>query len=101
MLVVANECASILSCLITISLEFCRVRKGTTCLLKRKQVVYCYLNLINISKHTLDLLIESFLATKHSLGSYYASISTFMLEVVLKEGFNPLKGLPLKVGRSL
>jgi hypothetical protein len=49
----------------------------------------------------LDLLIESFLAAKHSLGSYYTSISTLMLEVVLKEGFNLLKGLSLKVGQSL
>jgi hypothetical protein len=64
-------------------------------------VVYYCLNLINISKHALDLLIESFLATKHGLGSYYASVSTFVLEVVLKEGFDLLKGLSLKVGRSL
>jgi hypothetical protein len=98
MLVVANKRTSVPSYLITISLEFCRVHKGATCLLKRKQVVYYGLNLINISKHTLDLLIESVLATKHSLGSYYASISTFVLEVVLKEGFDPLKGLSLKVG---
>jgi hypothetical protein len=101
MLVVANKHASILSYLITISLEFHRVHKGATCLLKRKQVVYYSLNLINISKYALDLFIESFLATKYSLGSCYASISTFMLEVVLKEGFNLLKGLSLKVGQSL
>jgi hypothetical protein len=98
MLVVANKHTSVLSYLITISLELYRVRKGAAYLLKRKQVVYYSLNLINVSKHTLDLLIESFLATKYSLGSYYASISTFMLEVVLKEGFNLLKGLSLKVG---
>jgi hypothetical protein len=49
----------------------------------------------------LDLLIESFLATKHSLGSYYTSVSTFVLEVIFKEGFNLLKGLFLKVGQSL
>jgi hypothetical protein len=97
---VADECASILSCLIAVSLEFRGVRKGTTCLLKCKQVVYCCLNLINISEHALDLLTESLLAAKHGLGSCYASVSTFMLEVVLKEGFNPLKGLSLKVGRS-
>jgi hypothetical protein len=98
MLVVANKYTSVLSYLITISLELYRVHKGATCLLKCKQVVYYSLNLINISKYMLNLLIESFLATKHSLGSCYASISTFMLEVVLKEGFNPLKGLSLKVG---
>jgi hypothetical protein len=98
---VANECTSVLSYLIAISLEFRRVRKGAACLLKRKQVVLYSLNLINVSKHTLDLLIESFLAAKHSLGSCYASVSTFVLEVVLKEGFDPLKGLSLKVGRSL
>jgi hypothetical protein len=98
MLVVANKHTSVLSYLITISLELYRVHKGATCLLKHKQVVYYSLNLINISKHTLDLLIESFLATKHSLGSYYTSVSTFILEVVLKEGFNLLKGLSLKVG---
>jgi hypothetical protein len=98
MLVVANKYTSILSYLITISLELYRVHKGATYLLKRKQVVYSSLNLINISKHALDLLIESFLAAKHSLGSCYASVSSFMLEVVLKEGFNLLKGLSLKVG---
>jgi hypothetical protein len=61
-------------------------------------VVYYCLDLINIPKHALDLLIESFLAAKHGLGSCYASVSTFVLEVVLKEGFNLLKGLSLKVG---
>jgi hypothetical protein len=98
MLVVANKYTSVLSYLITISLEFYRVHKGATSLLKCKQVVFYSLNLINISKYTLDLLIESFLATKHSLGSYYAPVYTFMLEIVLKEGFNLLKGLSLKVG---
>jgi hypothetical protein len=63
-------------------------------------VVYYYLNLIDISKHTLDLLTESFPAAEYSLGSCYAPVSTFVLEVVLKEGFDLLKGLSLKVGRS-
>jgi hypothetical protein len=101
LLVVANKYSSVLAYLISISLEFHRVYKGATSLFKRKQVVFYSLNLINVSKHTLDLLIESFLTTKHSLGSYYAPVSTFMLKVVLKERFNLLKGFSLKVGWSL
>jgi len=57
-------------------------------------MVFYSLNLIDVAKHAADFLLKSFLGTKHVLRSSHDPASAFVLEIVFKEGLDPLKGFP-------
>jgi len=57
-------------------------------------VVFRGLDLVDVAKHAADFLLKSSLGAKHVLRGSHDSAGAFMLEIVLKEGFNLTKGFP-------
>ena len=92
--IVADQRASVLTCLVSVFLEFRGVGESATNLSQSIQVVFHGLDVVNVAKHVADFLLKSSLGAKHGLSGSHDSISAFMLEIVLKEGLDPVKGFP-------